>query len=125
MSYFIKIRHAGSLQIPKGFDYRPANPLDPDSISLRGRDMSSVIGLMRAVEILDPAVEKPSQRKKTAPGKVPLYKFQFSDGHHVTAEEAQMIVDAFDQAGNVDEAWMTARLPKFDASRAGAVKYLQ
>ena len=125
MSYFIKIRHGGELQIPEGFDYQPANLLDPDSISLRGRDMTGVIGLMRAVEVLDRAIEKPGQRKNTAPGKVPLYKFLLSDGHHVTADEARMIVDAFDRAGTIDAAFMAARFPKFDASRADLVKYLQ
>jgi hypothetical protein len=125
MSYFIKIRHAGALQVPDGFDYRPVNPDDPDSISLRGRDMSGVIGLMRAVEVLDRAIEKPSQRKKTASGKVALYKFMSSDGHHVTVEEARMIVDAFDRSGTIDGEWMAARFPKFDPSRADLVKLLQ
>jgi len=125
VSYFIKIRHAGALQFPEGFDYRPANPSDPDSISLRGNDMSGVLALMRAVEVLDLAIDKPGKRKKTTPGKVPLYKFQLSDGHQVTAEEARTIVDAFDRAGAIDAAFIAANFPKIDTSRPELVKVVQ
>src|SRR6476646_2505385 len=125
VSYFIKIRHAGALQFPEGFDYRPANPSDPDSISLRGNDMSGVLALMRAVEVLDLAIDKPGKRKKTTPGKVPLYKFQLSDGHQVTAEEARTIVYAFDRAGAIDAAFIAAKFPKIDTSRPELVKVVQ
>jgi hypothetical protein len=125
MSYFIKIRHAGALQLPDKFDYQPANPSDPDSISLGGQGMSAVIGLMLAIKVLDGAIKMPSQRKDTAPGKVAAYKFLTSDGHHVTAQESRMIVDAFDQSGKIDGAWMAARFPKFDPSRADLVKMVQ
>lgn len=125
MSFFIKIRHGGILRVPDGFDYRPVNESDPDSISLSGRAMTAVIGLMRAVDVLDRAIEKPSQRRRTAPGNVPLYKFLTSDGYHVTADEARMIIDAFDRAGPIDAAFMARRFPKFDASRGDLVKFVQ
>jgi hypothetical protein len=74
VSYFIKIKQDGPLRVPGGFDYRPVNPADPGSISLRGRDMSAAIALMDAAGVLDrDAVHKPQRRRKkpAAGGKRP------------------------------------------------------
>jgi hypothetical protein len=116
MGFTVRMK-ASPPALPADSDYVPPFPDDPAVIRLSANQMGVAFNFMRAVEIIDRDVDRPSRQKKLKPGRVPAYPFLSNDGFEIAADQARMIADALYSQPVTSLEFVARAFPRFDPNR--------